>query len=32
VEAKLVIPSAFLNLETGFKDTVEVDYEVRKRE
>jgi len=31
IDAKLVIPSAFLNLETGFKDTVEVEYEVSKR-
>ena len=28
---KLVIPSAFLKLETGYKDKVEVKYEVRKR-
>ena len=28
---KLVIPSAFLRLETGYKDKVEVKYEVRKR-
>ena len=31
LDAKLVIPSAFLSLETGFKDTVEVKYVVRKR-
>jgi uncharacterized protein (TIGR00159 family) len=31
MDAKLVIPSAFLNLETGFKDTVQVEYEVSKR-
>jgi diadenylate cyclase len=31
MDTKLVIPSAFLNLETGFKDTVEVKYEVGKR-
>ena len=31
MDAKLVVPSAFLKLETGFKDRVEVKYEVRKR-
>ena len=31
-EAKLVIPSAFLKLEGGSKDTVAIEYEVRKRE
>ena len=31
MDAKLVIPSAFLKLETGFKDRVKVTYEVRER-
>jgi diadenylate cyclase len=31
-DAKLGIPSAFLKLEPGFKDKVEVVYEVKKRE
>ncbi len=31
-EAKLVIPSAFFKLEGGAKDTVLVEYEVRKRD
>ena len=31
MDVKLVIPSAFLNLETGYKDTVKVEYEVSKR-
>jgi diadenylate cyclase len=30
-DAKIVIPSAFLKLASGFKDTVEVAYEVKKR-
>ncbi len=29
--AKLVIPSTFLNLETGYKDKVEVEYAIEKR-
>lgn len=31
MDVKLVIPSAFLKLAPGFKDTVEVEYEVKKR-
>lgn len=31
MDTKLVIPSAFLKLEPGFKDRVEMKYEVRKR-